>query len=294
MNDRIPINGLSRTLLDLMDSPEGLHEIHPLLDRYCHRVRNRLNSLKLSLYLTRKLSGVALESLWPRTELCYQSMERLVEQLQWLTGPLQPVLLETNLRDWLTAQTSTWSALLHASKIGVELTLPDPEVTLKVDTFLVEKGMNMLVRSWGMFGPAGGTIRVSVKQNCQVVTLVLNCEGADPKDWFRRSKEQAETLELPILARILEVHGGHLGFRHGPSFSLSFPTPSRLNGHHEAKLARSSTTEVTNGVLLKDSFERAEVQLNGKRRLKKERIQNLASAPLDRRNVTHYDSINGA
>ena len=63
-------------LLRIAEDPDLRWTIYERLGEYCHRCRNQLNSLKLSIYLARKQSPASRPCLWTEIERDYQVLEQ--------------------------------------------------------------------------------------------------------------------------------------------------------------------------------------------------------------------------
>src|SRR6478735_1221713 len=95
--DDLPTSGtdLSGRLLRIAADPERTEHLHRVLGWYCHESRNFLNSLKMSLYLARRMGDGPAAALWAEVEATYTELERFVDRLHQLCrpSPITPVRL---------------------------------------------------------------------------------------------------------------------------------------------------------------------------------------------------------
>lgn len=121
-------------LLLLVARDSGLRlEVYEHLREYCHQCRNRLNSLKLSLYLAMRQSSLPTSDPWAEIEQHYRDLESRVEQVQFLCRPL--VLTRTTLGlDLLIAdRREKWTRQMAEQGRGLELIPPKDRAVASFD-----------------------------------------------------------------------------------------------------------------------------------------------------------------
>jgi signal transduction histidine kinase len=216
------VDGLAGSLLRSVDEPDRIAMIQMRLDRFCHRLRNRLNSMKLSLYLARRLTGDGPGADWARTDQACRAIETLIEQLQVFCAPLHPAPTEGDLGVWMEARLADWRRQLERQGIQLEVEADSQGVPLpgRTDWARLGQGLDGLIASWGESGLQGSSIRLSWGRDLD--RFLVRFEG---EDWMLRPSTEVESLALPLLARVLAAHGGAVSIRDDrPSIELSWPS----------------------------------------------------------------------
>lgn len=90
----------SRLLLELHDQPDALATLRRFLDRYLHRARNRLNTIRLGLYMARRNLGRDHESI-REIERSYEQVQRFLEHFQRFMLPIELSPVEGSLGQFL-------------------------------------------------------------------------------------------------------------------------------------------------------------------------------------------------
>src|SRR5258707_9571590 len=88
MPDRLAEGSLADQLLEVARDPTLRQSVYLRLGEYCHQCRNRLNSLKLSLFLAMKQSDQGLRHEWGLIERDYLELERIVDRVQMICRPM--------------------------------------------------------------------------------------------------------------------------------------------------------------------------------------------------------------
>lgn len=205
MSTAAQVDGLAGALLRCVEEPDRIPMIQVLLDRYCHRLRNRLNSMKLSLYLARRLSGNPSGPDWVRADSAYRSMEAMIEQVQLFCNPLQPSLAEGDLNHWIEQRVPDWQRVLAQRAIRLETGGPREALPSRFDWNRLAQGLDALITFWASHGCSDGTIRLSWRRDPGRFQVRFESESS-----LIQTQGDAENLGLPVLARVLRAHQGTL------------------------------------------------------------------------------------
>src|SRR5262245_55838204 len=81
-------DGLSSSLLGIVHDPDQLARLRGAMSDFCHRCRNSLNGIKMSLYLFRREAMGAAPDCWGEIESTYQQLEHFFDHLQAIYRPL--------------------------------------------------------------------------------------------------------------------------------------------------------------------------------------------------------------
>ncbi|QDV32688.1 ATP-binding protein [Tautonia plasticadhaerens] len=215
------VEGLAGALLRSVDEPDRIALIQLRLDRYCHRLRNRLNSMKLSLYLARRLSADGPVVEWGRSEEACRSIETLLDQLQVFCAPLHPAPTPGDLSEWLGHRLDEWRNELGRREIRLEAEGPGEPLWCRGDWMRLGQGLDGLVAAWSRIGSPSAVIRLSWGRD--VDRCVIRFEADDRL--IRLSCDEVESLALPLLARVVASHGGSLTVHDDhPSIELRMPS----------------------------------------------------------------------
>lgn len=217
------LEGVAGTLLRMIDNPGRLDGLQWQLDRYCHRLRNRLNSLKLSLYLARRLDQAAPVA-WEDADANYRRMEVLIEHLQAVVTPLRLAPIEIDLLAWLAEAMPCWRRALEAGGLSMAGEGPDGPLPVRFDTTRFSQAIAPLIEAWARPGAEGSTVRLRWGADGECCALEFAADGpVGPR--LVGALGAADGLALPRLARVLQAHGGRLDIRDGraPSLRLRWP-----------------------------------------------------------------------
>lgn len=225
MMARSGLDGLSSALLSIAADGDQVALFHRILDRYFHRFRNRLNSMKLSLYLGRRDSLGSEVGLWSELEGRYQTIERFLDQIQNYCRPFELTPIEAPLDLFLEERRQAWEHR-HSSR-GLEFDLNPPEQPAfgQFDPSRLAQGLDALA-AWRVESlPVGTSIRLQWAER----DGWLHLHWEEPQVRNSCSKECAGDspidLALPILARIVQAHGGTLDVSLQSGFALTLKWP---------------------------------------------------------------------
>lgn len=221
------VDGLSHALLSIASNNDQVALLHRLLDRYCHRFRNRLNSMKLCLYLGQKTSDEQRTSLsqWRELENRYQVLEHFVEQFQSFCRPFQVSPMEVSLNLFLEELRKTWNHRLADHQFQFELLPPGHPVQAYFDPSRMSQGLDALASWRGLVIPQGSLIHLSWWDRDNWVYLRWEEPEPLPIPAAKAPEELQANIALPILARILQAHGGTLQLSSQEWFQMTLRWP---------------------------------------------------------------------
>jgi hypothetical protein len=222
-----PTELLVSSLARVAASPEQSAQFYELLRPYCHQARNVLNSLNMVLYLCRRSGEPALVSRLESVEGLYGDVERFIDRLHHFLRPPPLTLVRSSIGLLIEQHAESWSKRLAARGRRLIIAPPSEAAVAQFDLSLFERGFGDLVSWRASIGPARTDLRVSWK----VV------DGRLRVDWeevgHRRKvgqeggveSEGLEPLTVPLLTRIVSIHGGSLKHTDRPRWRLGMSWP---------------------------------------------------------------------
>ncbi len=201
---------LRRALMDVIQSPSLRHELDRYLGDFCHQCRNRLNSLKLSIYLAKRQSNHRLNGAWKILESEYQALENQIDRIHTICRPpaLTRVLLDLDLL--IDDRRASWASLLDRSGSLVEFRRGGGDATVSYDVNQLGAALDALV-TWR--AEQGGR-QTSVVIHWWVDTQDAHISWqeicpAEP-ELSAGHRSESSSWNLPLLIRVVAAHGGRV------------------------------------------------------------------------------------
>jgi hypothetical protein len=215
------LDGLTRALLPIAADAETLDRLYGLLGEFCHVLRNRLNCLKLGLYLAQRPDAGpwALEE----TARHYQEVEQFVERLQAVCRPMRLTPVAVPLGEVLEERHGAWTEWLAARGRDLDWSPPQAEAPSSLDAGLLAYALDGLVAWRAESGRPGTPVRLAWRQAADSVRLTWEESDAGQDE---PSPDRAPSLALPLLARVASAHAGGLELPDGPGFRLTLRLPA--------------------------------------------------------------------
>jgi len=221
----LTLDGLDAPLWQVAADPELAPQLHDLLGEFCDKARNRLNSMNLALFLAKRQEPVN-PSRWETLDQSYYQTLRLVEQVQTICRPitLSPMRLDLGLM--LEDRRRDWEVELEA--VGQRLHWQPPKEPVEgwVDPSRLVSALDTWVKCRAGRGSPGSSVRLSWRAIRG--DLAISWEEQLVANRTRGTREKngdSASLALPILARILQAHGGRstLSMSQGLCLVLQWP-----------------------------------------------------------------------
>jgi hypothetical protein len=218
---------LASSLLRVAADPESLDSLHGLLGGFCHKCRNALNGLKLSLYLAKRLSHPEALAQLKELESHYDSLERLFDRLQLICRPMAITPITLPLGLLIEERRGTWDEWMARRGRRLLVSSPGEAVIGEFDPNRLTQGLDALVAWRAGDGAPGEPARLRWRlqnQQFQLDWVERSAQGLD-LDSAPGGLDLSESLALPLLARVISAHGGHLDLtvRDGLRIGLRWP-----------------------------------------------------------------------
>ena len=204
--------------------------VYARIGEYCHQCRNRLNSLKLSLYLARREATGRASETWEALEKHYLALEQMIERVQVICRPMTLSRVRLGLDLLIDDRRARWSDLL-AERGGELVCIPPGEravATLDVDRMGL--ALDALATWRARVAPPGTNIRLRWRVDSGRARI--GWEEEVPRAKFALDEGWGRGWEgdwtLPLLARVLAAHDGDLRIDEmsGWRLELSWPDGS--------------------------------------------------------------------
>ena len=221
-------NALAGQMLRLARDATLRGMVYDRLGDYCHQCRNRLNSLKLMIYLMTKQCADPTVGVWEEVNRHYRDLERKVEQIQTLCRPMTVSRVTLALDLLIDDRREAWTRTMIASGGSLEMIPPGSRTESKFDVERLGGALDALVE-WRAGEVATGRparLRWWVEQG---VSHICWEEPVRPETGVRRAPTAGDVIwALPLLVRVVEAHGGDCRVEESGGWRLdgSWPTPN--------------------------------------------------------------------
>ena len=154
--------GLSSSFLRIVHDPEQVEGLRTVLSGFCHRCRNSLNGIKMSLYLFRREARGAVPDCWGELETLYHDIEHLFEHLQTIYRPMPITMVRSPLDDLIDHHVPKWRSWFESRGRTLQLDRPEREVPADFDPAQLGAGLDALAAWRAEAGEARALTRVTL------------------------------------------------------------------------------------------------------------------------------------
>ncbi len=235
--------GLGGQLLAIARDAGLRRAVYGRLGEYCHQCRNRLNSLKLSLYLARRGATEVRSGGWDELDARYQELEKLVERVQIICRPMALSRVTLSLDLLIDDRRAEWTRLLHGSG-GDLVFLPPAEATVaSFDVDRLGSALDALVAWRAGGGAAGKTARLRWWAEAGHSHLLWEEDGRNQGEDADPPAVEDRSWTLPFVARVIEAHGGDFRLKVGHAWRLDLSWPATPPQFDHGRPACTSTPD---------------------------------------------------
>jgi hypothetical protein len=229
--------GLSSSFLGVVHDPERVDSLRTLLSGFCHRCRNSLNGIKMSLYLFRREARGAVPDCWGDLESIYRQVEHLFDHLQTIYRPMTLTTVRSPLDEMIDHHAPKWRSWFESRGPAIRLDPPECPVTGDFDPAHLGAGLDAMA-AWRASAVDVGTLtRIAWRARDGSIEVLWEEVPSDeppvppevaegfPGREGKSSSRPVDALALPLLARIVAAHGGRLQYARDPALVVRLRWP---------------------------------------------------------------------
>lgn len=214
---------LTDRLIRVVRDPDLRANLERGLSDYCHQSRNRLNSLKLSLYLVRRQNPGTLNPVWQKLEADYGLLESQFERVQAIYQPLTLTPVSLPLGLLFDDRRPAWAQIMADRGRQIEFEPPAGPAVARFDVTQLGEALDILVR-WRA-GQGGGGVKIRWGVDAGEASIDWSEEAHATATVLDDSRDPTFPWSLPMLSRVIEWHRGSMQIRTEPGWSLAMTWP---------------------------------------------------------------------
>jgi len=213
-------------LMRIAKDPDLRRSLYERLGDYCHKCRNQLNSLKLSLYLVRRQPSTTRQDLWAEIDGHYQELERRVDLIQTLCRPMALSRVTLGLELLIEDRREPWTRLMAATGRNLELVPPAERAVASFDVQRMGQALDSLVEWRAGEGEANSSARLRWWVDSGRAHLAW--EESEPRSTGSADRriDGTSSWALPLISRVTQAHEGDFRVQddHEWKLEISWPT----------------------------------------------------------------------
>jgi hypothetical protein len=225
--------GVARALMAIAADPGRTDELYGVLGEFCHGIRDRLNALKISLYVVNQSVSAEQGRCWQEVHEQYLGVEQFVDHFQTVFRPMSLNLMSVSLGRLLEENRDAWEGLIRSRGAKVFWSRPKTDPAGTFDPMRLIDALDRFVQSRVAELLPGTLVHVSwFSEDGQ---FRFSWEERNPPvaaDQPPREECRNSMMALPMLARVMALHGGAVTARscNGCSIELRWPMVARERG----------------------------------------------------------------
>ena len=218
---------LGMQLIRIARDPDLRGMVYDRLREYCHQCRNRLNSLKLSLYLALKNRPSNGPDPWVDIDRQYQELERRVDRVQALCRPLTLSRVTLGLELLIDDRQEAWSRTMSSGGRELELVAPTERAVASFDVERLGQALDSLVAWRASADSAGSMARLRWWEEAGYAHLAWEEPPEAGPSAGGVVSEDTAAWTLPLLVRVVLAHGGDYLVAEACGWRLEISWPSQ-------------------------------------------------------------------
>ena len=198
---------LTDHLMGIASNPDLRQVIYEHMGEYCHQCRNRLNSLKLCLYLAKRQAQSACPSVLASLEQRYAALERSIDLIQTLCRPMAVSLSLLGLDLLIQDRLPHWQRLAVDRDVEIACVPPEVRAMARFDPDRMGQALDCLV-DWRIAQlEPGSTARMTWRVDRGEARMIWEEEANSFGDPVGPT-DPTHSWALPLITRVVEAHGG--------------------------------------------------------------------------------------
>ncbi len=197
-------------------------EIYGKIGEYCHQCRNRLNSLKLGLYLVKQLAASENIGCWSEVDHHYSELESRLEHLQRLCRPLALSRIRIDLDLLIADRRKSWTQLWVAADRRLRFEIPIRPVVASLDVDRMGQALDGII-AWRARAAAGG---VDTEVRWWIESGDVHLSWAEQHSDHSRESSGEDRWPLAWLIRVVAEHEGQTTVREEDGWTIEICWPS--------------------------------------------------------------------
>jgi hypothetical protein len=217
-------SSLGDDLLKVALDPELRARVYEHLREYCHQCRNRLNSLKLGIYLAKKQCPPASVGTWEAIDRQYHELEASVEQVQFLCRTVSLSRVTIGIDLLIDDRIKGWARVMAARGKSIEVVPPATRALASFDVDGIGRALDSIVEWRAAARTASNLARLAWRVDDGWARLSWEEPNLPPGE---PAPEEPPSWTLPMLARIIQAHGGNYRITTNPEWKIELAWPSQ-------------------------------------------------------------------
>ena len=233
--------GVARALMAVAADPSRTDELYGVLGEFCHGIRDRLNALKISLYVANQSRAPEYGRSWAEIHEQYLEVEQFVDQFQTVFRPMSLSLLSVALGRMIDENRERWERLMQSKGVNLFWSRPKNDPIGTFDAMRLTDALDRFIHCRAEHLPTGTMVAVS--WTTEGDRYRLSWEERPPAK-SRPNPATPPDAECPtgnmallVLVRVMALHGGIVSVRSGEGCGLELRWPITVREAAEASRA---------------------------------------------------------
>jgi hypothetical protein len=228
IRDERPGNCFHASLLRAVSDTRSVGSLYEILGGFCHKCRNTLNCLKLSLYLAQRQASPDTFAMLRELEPHYRAVEQVFERLQLICRPMALAPVKLDLALLIEQHQRSWKEWMGTNHRRLELCSPEVPAVGEFDPNRLGQGLDALIAWRAEAGDPNTPARLDWRTEAQQFRIDWREQTTGALESAERDPEASTSLALPLLSRVVTAHGGRVELRTSDELRIGLSWPLAL------------------------------------------------------------------